>query len=61
VAVAVVDAAGRPLAEATVRGDALAHPVRFGGRTLRAAAGAGPVRLRFEIGPGGSLYSFTVR
>ena len=61
VSIAVIDAAGRPLAEAEVRGDALTHPVRFNGRTLRATAGPGPLRLRFEVGPGGSLYSFTVR
>ena len=59
--VAILAADGRVMASAQVRGDAIAHAVRFDGRSLRAAAGPGPWRLRFGVGAGGSLYSFSVR
>jgi hypothetical protein len=49
------------LASATIQGDSLRHAVHFdGGRSLREVAPEGQVQLRFRIGAGGALYSFTV-
>jgi hypothetical protein len=59
VTVEVLDAAGRSLGTARVRGDSLRHRVRFGRRSLRDAAG-GTARLRFTVAEGGKLYAFRV-
>jgi hypothetical protein len=50
---------GEPLGSARVEGDSLRHRVRFGGRDLRELAPDGAARLRFTVGGGASLYSFT--
>jgi hypothetical protein len=63
IAVAVLDASGRVLGEATLRGDSLRHEVRFAGRRLRDVGGENALRLRFTLGRGeqrAELYSFTV-
>ncbi len=52
---------GNPLGAARIEGDSLKHVVRFDGKTLREAAADGKVRLRFAVGGGGRLYSFTVK
>jgi hypothetical protein len=49
-----------PVAEATLNGDSLGHKVSFNGRSLRDVATEGTVQLRFSVGEGGALYSFTV-
>ncbi len=59
VSIELLDASGKKLGAAGVAGDSLRHRVRFGGKSLRAAAGAGAVRLRLTVGEGGALYSFT--
>lgn len=46
---------------ATIEGDDLRHPVRFGGRRLSDLLSDQPTRLRFRVSPTGRLYSFTVR
>ncbi len=46
---------------AALTGDSLRHAVRFQGRRLGELAGSRPVRLRFAVGAGGRLYSFTTR
>jgi hypothetical protein len=49
------------IAEATIDGDSLNHKVIFDARrTLRDAAPDGVARLRFTVGEGGALYSFTI-
>ena len=49
------------LASATIRGDSLQHKVVFdGNRSLRDVAPDGMVQLRFTVGEGGALYSFTI-
>lgn len=49
------------LASTTLRGDSLHHQVRFSSkRSLREIVPEGPAQLRFTIGEGGVLYSFTI-
>lgn len=49
------------VAEATIRGDSLNHQVVFEGqRSLREVAADGVTQLRFTVGEGGALYSFTI-
>jgi hypothetical protein len=49
------------IAEATIRGDSLRHHVVFERRrSLRDAAPGGVAQLRFTVGEGGALYSFTI-
>jgi len=56
-----VDNAFSTIAEATVNGDSLSHRIRFDGeRSLRDVAPDGIVQLRFTVGQGGALYSFTI-
>jgi len=62
ITVRVIDMSGNPLAAATIAdGDALAHVVKFQGRSLLDLVPDGIVRLQFEVAPAGKLYSFTVR
>jgi hypothetical protein len=51
---------GAPLGRARVTGDSLRHQIRFDGRSLRDLASDGAVRLRFTVGEGGRLFSFTI-
>ncbi|MSR58613.1 MAG: hypothetical protein EXS05_13330 [Planctomycetaceae bacterium] len=49
------------IAEATIVGDSLSHQVVFDGkRSLRDVASDGVAQLRFTVGAGGALYSFTI-
>lgn len=49
------------IAAATIDGDSLSHRVVFDGqRSLRDAAADGVAQLRFTVGAGGALYSFTI-
>ncbi len=58
---AIGDGKASAAAEAKIRGDSLNHLVRFNGdKSLRDVAAAGIVQLRFTVGAGGALYSFTV-
>lgn len=59
--VEVLGADGEPLGKATLAGDSLAHEVRFDKKSLRDLAGDADTRLRFTVGDGGKLYSFSVR
>jgi hypothetical protein len=52
---------GRPLGLARVSGDSIRHRMTFGGKSLRAFATDGLVRLRFVVTGEGRLYSFTMR
>ncbi|MCC2671403.1 MAG: hypothetical protein K0Q72_3874, partial [Armatimonadetes bacterium] len=61
VSVELQDAGGKRLGSATVLGDSVRHRVSFAGRSLQEAGGRGAVRLRFTVGEGGRLYSFTGR
>lgn len=61
VTVDLLSAAGKTTGSAQIVGDSLRHRVRFGGKSLRAAAGPGTARLRFTVPQGGQLYSYTVR
>ena len=59
--VSSADQSAKVLASATIRGDSLRHSVRFeGNRSLREIAPDGIVQLRFTVGEGGALYSFTI-
>ena len=60
VTVQVLDEGGETRASANLTGDALRHMVRFDGKSLREVARRGRCRLRFEVRPGGQLYSFAV-
>jgi len=53
------DMAGRVLGRAAISGDSLRHNVNFVGWRLNDSAAHLPVQLRFTIGEGGVLYSFT--
>jgi hypothetical protein len=59
IAIELLDPAGAIIASANVDGDSLRHAVKFNGSPIRAFAAKGPLRLRFQIGPGGRLYSFS--
>ena len=49
------------IAESTINGDSLSHHVVFDGRrSLRDVASEGVAQLRFTVGAGGALYSFTI-
>lgn len=61
VRVEMVNVRGAVVGSADIKGDSLAHAVRFDDRSFRALAGDGPVQLRFTIGTNGRLYSFTMR
>jgi hypothetical protein len=61
VSVEIVDGGGKVIGAAKVAGDSLRHRVRFGAKSLRAAAGSGPTRLRFTVPDGGRLFSYTIR
>jgi hypothetical protein len=59
--VTVADNVVTKVAAASIRGDSLQHKVVFeNGRTLRDMASGGAVQLRFTVGEGGALYSFTI-
>ncbi len=50
-----------PVGEATLKGDSLRHTVTFAGnKSLHDLAPDGTARLRFSVGAGGALYSFTI-
>jgi hypothetical protein len=66
--VRISDDKATPIAEAKISGDSLAHKVAFaaaaggnsgGGKSLRDVAPDGMAQLRFTVGEGGALYSFT--
>ena len=59
VTVELQNSAGKPLGNAWVTGDSVRHRVRFGGKSLAQAGGRSPVRLKFTVGEGGRLYSYT--
>ena len=60
-AVTPSDSGSTTIAEATINGDSLSHHVVFDGqRSLRDVASDGVVQLRFTLGAGGALYSFTI-
>ncbi len=52
---------GKALGKAEINGDSLRHSVAFDGRKLRELSPGGTARLRFTLGEGGRLYSFTVQ
>ncbi len=52
---------GKPVAQATVEGDALAHEVSFDTVTLADVIKGKPYQLRFTVPTGGQLFSFTIR
>ena len=56
----VLGAGGQVLGQADVAGDSIRHPVAFDGKSFGDLAAGGPVHLRFRIGSGGQLYSFSV-
>jgi hypothetical protein len=59
--VAAADNRFTTIAKATINGDSLRHPVLFDGRrSLRDVAPDGVAELRFTVGEGGALYSFTI-
>jgi hypothetical protein len=58
--VTVADSGVTKIAAATIRGDALNHKVNFDGQSLSDVATDGVVQLRFSVGKGGKLYSFTI-
>lgn len=59
--VTVADNVVTKIAEATIGGDSLNHKVIFdGGRSLRDVAADGVAQLRFTVGEGERLYSFTI-
>ena len=60
VTVEVMDADGVLLGLHSAREDDLRHKVDFKGLSLREVANSGKVHLRFTIGKGGRLYSFTI-
>jgi hypothetical protein len=60
VRVDLLDDTGKPLANATVTGDAVRHPVRFGGHAIRDVLGDRPARLRFTVTPPARLYAWQV-
>lgn len=60
--VEVLGQGGKVLDSATLSGDSLRHPVIFGDKTLgETLGGDAQMQLRFAVGDGGRLYSFTVR
>lgn len=59
--VAALDDSEQVLAEAQIDGDSLQHRVRFADKSLRTLRPSGAVQLRFNVSPGGHLYSFTIR
>ena len=61
VAVEAIDAEGKLLGKAEVKGNSVSHPVRFGDQSLRQLSPAGVVQLQFTVGSYGHLYSFTIR
>jgi hypothetical protein len=61
VTIEVLNSENKALAKSSVAGDSLAHEVRFGGKSVREISGDGPSRLRFSVGEGAKLYSFSVR
>jgi hypothetical protein len=59
--VEAVDPSGTSLGKAEIAGDSLSHVVTFAGRGIRELAPDGVARLKFTIGDGGQLFSFTLR
>jgi hypothetical protein len=59
--VEILTDAGQVLGKASATGDSLAHEIRFGGKSLAELKQGGIVRLRFTVGEGGQLYSFTLK
>ncbi|HZL88002.1 MAG TPA: hypothetical protein VFB96_06460 [Pirellulaceae bacterium] len=57
----VADGVATKIASAAIQGDSLGHKVLFdGGKSLADLAAGGSVQLRFTVGDGGALYSFTI-
>jgi hypothetical protein len=61
VEVEVINNAGEVTGTAQVTGDSLAHEVRFDGKPLAELKRDGTARLRFSVGNGAQLYSFSIR
>ncbi len=61
VTVSVLNPGGKVLGSQTVSGDALMHHVLFDGQKLSTIIEEPNIRLQFNIGEGGKLYSFTVQ
>ncbi|GMU21522.1 MAG: hypothetical protein AMXMBFR13_16150 [Phycisphaerae bacterium] len=60
VEVQVLGVDGAPCGRALIEGDSPGHVVTFDGSALRTIVPAGTARLRFRVGNGGRLYSFTI-
>ncbi len=59
--VTTADGGVTKLAAATIRGDSLAHKVVFDrGQSFGDVAANASAQLRFTVGDGGALYSFTI-
>ena len=59
--VSSADNAAKRIAVSMIEGDSFAHKVVFDNdRSLRDAANGGIVQLRFTVGEGGNLFSFTI-
>jgi hypothetical protein len=59
--VTMADGVATKVAGATIQGDSLRHKVLFdGSKSLADVAAGGSVHLRFTVGEGGALYSFTI-
>jgi len=61
VTVEVLDTDQEVVAVQTVNGDDLKHRIVFNGWALARLTPGEDIRLRFQIGPGGKLYSFTIQ
>jgi hypothetical protein len=61
VTIEVLDDEQNPIAAQSVSGDKLKHRITFNGQTLAQLSKGEDLRLRFHIGPGGKLYSFTIQ
>ncbi len=57
----LVDDRGKRMAVSEIAGDSLRHVVSFGGKTFGRVTHGRPVRIRFNVQPGGHLYSFQVQ
>ena len=58
--VEVLDADATVLGSTLVEGDDIRGEVRFDGESIRQISGGQPVALRFSVGRGSELYSFTI-
>jgi hypothetical protein len=61
VQVELLAADGKVLGKSALAGDSLSHDTRFDGKSTWELLGADPCRLRFTVGEGGKLYSFSTR